>query len=250
MAEEIIADGAGDGRRRGGHRPGAGCRRGGRRAGRRQPGRRRAARGLGGEQAGRGRLDRAASRASRPAVVELVDSERPPLPGRPPRRRLDRPAAADQRRRARQPAHPSRATKCRRPTGSSCAARRPRPTCGGCASGVELEDGPTAPAEVRRLGEREIEIVLREGRNRQVRRMVEAVGNGVVALRRVRFGPLELGGLPRGRGAPALRGGGRAALGRCRTVSRARANSDSSRCAARSRPTPTRPTRSSPRPRS
>ncbi len=65
-------------------------------------------------------------------------------------------------------------------------------------SGVELEDGPTAPAKVRRLGEREIEIVLREGRNRQVRRMVEAVGNRVVSLRRVRFGPIELGGLPAG----------------------------------------------------
>ena len=66
------------------------------------------------------------------------------------------------------------------------------------ASGVELEDGMTAPAEVRRLGEREIEVVLREGRNRQVRRMVEAVGNRVVALRRVRFGPVELGGLGEG----------------------------------------------------
>jgi len=64
--------------------------------------------------------------------------------------------------------------------------------------GVELEDGPTAPAEVRWLGEREIEIVLREGRNRQVRRMVETVGNRVVALRRVRFGPIELGGLAEG----------------------------------------------------
>jgi 23S rRNA pseudouridine2605 synthase len=66
-------------------------------------------------------------------------------------------------------------------------------------SGVELEDGPTGPAEVRRLGEREIEVVLREGRNRQLRRMLEAVGNRVVALRRVRFGPLELGGLPQGK---------------------------------------------------
>jgi 23S rRNA pseudouridine2605 synthase len=63
------------------------------------------------------------------------------------------------------------------------------------ASGVELDDGPTAPAEVRRLGERQIELVLREGRNRQVRRMAEAVGNEVVALCRVRFGPVELGGL-------------------------------------------------------
>jgi len=66
-------------------------------------------------------------------------------------------------------------------------------------SGVELDDGPTAPTDVKRLGEREIEITLREGRNRQVRRMVEAVGNRVVALRRIRFGPLELGGLEEGR---------------------------------------------------
>ena len=72
-------------------------------------------------------------------------------------------------------------------------------------SGVELEDGITAPARVRRLGERQIEIVLREGRNRQVRRMAEAVGNRVVALRRVRFGPIELGGLPEG-GARRLSG--------------------------------------------
>jgi 23S rRNA pseudouridine2605 synthase len=66
------------------------------------------------------------------------------------------------------------------------------------ADGVELDDGPTAPARLRRLGEREIEIVLREGRNRQVRRMAEAVGNAVVALCRVRFGPIELGALPSG----------------------------------------------------
>jgi 23S rRNA pseudouridine2605 synthase len=66
------------------------------------------------------------------------------------------------------------------------------------ATGVELEDGPTAPAEVHRLGEREIEIVLREGRNRQVRRMAEAIGNRVVALCRVRFGPIELGALASG----------------------------------------------------
>lgn len=65
--------------------------------------------------------------------------------------------------------------------------------------GVKLEDGPTGPAEVRRLGEREIEIVLREGRNRQVRRMVEAVGNRVVGLRRVKFGPLGLDNLQPGK---------------------------------------------------
>jgi len=66
------------------------------------------------------------------------------------------------------------------------------------AEGVELEDGRTAPAGVRRLGGREIELVLREGRNRQVRRMAEAVGNEVVSLRRVRFGPVELGRLGEG----------------------------------------------------
>jgi 23S rRNA pseudouridine2605 synthase len=64
--------------------------------------------------------------------------------------------------------------------------------------GVELEDGPTAPAQVRSTGEREIEIVLREGRNRQVRRMVDAVGNRVVALKRIGFGPLALGKLAEG----------------------------------------------------
>ena len=64
--------------------------------------------------------------------------------------------------------------------------------------GVELEDGITAPAQVRRLSARKVEIVIREGRNRQVRRMAEAVGNRVVALRRVRFGPIELGSLPEG----------------------------------------------------
>jgi 23S rRNA pseudouridine2605 synthase len=64
--------------------------------------------------------------------------------------------------------------------------------------GVELEDGPTAPAQVRKVGDRELEIVLREGRNRQVRRMVEAVGNRVVALHRIGFGPLKLGNLAEG----------------------------------------------------
>jgi 23S rRNA pseudouridine2605 synthase len=64
--------------------------------------------------------------------------------------------------------------------------------------GVELEDGPTAPAEARRASGNEIEIVIREGRNRQVRRMVEAVGNRVLGLRRVGFGSLRLGGLAEG----------------------------------------------------
>jgi 23S rRNA pseudouridine2605 synthase len=64
--------------------------------------------------------------------------------------------------------------------------------------GVQLEDGPTAPAEVERRGEREIEVTIREGRKRQVRRMAEAVGNEIEALQRIRFGSLKLGKLRRG----------------------------------------------------
>jgi 23S rRNA pseudouridine2605 synthase len=65
--------------------------------------------------------------------------------------------------------------------------------------GVDLEDGTTSPAKVHRTSARVIEITISEGRNRQVRRMLEAVGNQVVALARIRFGPLALGPLPEGK---------------------------------------------------
>jgi 23S rRNA pseudouridine2605 synthase len=65
--------------------------------------------------------------------------------------------------------------------------------------GVELEDGRTAPAGVRRISADTIEITIHEGRKRQVKRMCEAVGHPVKRLERVRFGPLALGDLPRGR---------------------------------------------------
>jgi len=61
--------------------------------------------------------------------------------------------------------------------------------------GVRLDDGPTAPARVRRVSPRVLEITIHEGRNRQVRRMAEAVGNDVVELERIAFGPLRLGEL-------------------------------------------------------
>jgi 23S rRNA pseudouridine2605 synthase len=64
--------------------------------------------------------------------------------------------------------------------------------------GVQLDDGPTRPAAVRRLGGNRIELVLHEGRNRQVRRMLEAVGNRAERLHRSRYGPLALGGLEPG----------------------------------------------------
>jgi 23S rRNA pseudouridine2605 synthase len=64
--------------------------------------------------------------------------------------------------------------------------------------GVELEDGPAAPARVRQLEPGLVEITIREGRKRQVRRMFEAVGHRVSALERVAFGPLRLENLPEG----------------------------------------------------
>jgi 23S rRNA pseudouridine2605 synthase len=64
--------------------------------------------------------------------------------------------------------------------------------------GVELEDGITAPAGVRQIDDDRIELVLREGRKRQVRRMCEAVGHHVVSLERVAFGPLRLERLAEG----------------------------------------------------
>jgi len=72
--------------------------------------------------------------------------------------------------------------------------------------GVFLEGRPTHPAQVRLLrkgpGWAWLEITLTEGRNRQVRRMAEAVGHPVLKLCRVGLGPLELGELPAGRFRP------------------------------------------------
>ncbi|MBO0767519.1 MAG: rRNA pseudouridine synthase [Solirubrobacterales bacterium] len=64
--------------------------------------------------------------------------------------------------------------------------------------GVQLEDGMTAPASVTRLRPDLLELTIHEGRKRQVKRMCQAVGHPVLALARVRFGPLELGDLELG----------------------------------------------------
>jgi 23S rRNA pseudouridine2605 synthase len=67
--------------------------------------------------------------------------------------------------------------------------------------GVSLDDGLTAPARVKALrssgGTTYCEIVISEGRKRQVRRMFSAVGHPVLELHRVQFGPVELGDLSR-----------------------------------------------------
>jgi 23S rRNA pseudouridine2605 synthase len=66
------------------------------------------------------------------------------------------------------------------------------------AKGVELDDGMTAPARVRRLGPSRLELILHEGRNRQVRRMCEAVGHPVRRLHRSVYAGLTLEGLEPG----------------------------------------------------
>ena len=64
--------------------------------------------------------------------------------------------------------------------------------------GVELDDGPTAPAQARRLAPDTVELTIHEGRKRQVKRMFEQIGHPVTALQRVGFGPLSLGALEPG----------------------------------------------------
>jgi len=70
-------------------------------------------------------------------------------------------------------------------------------------SGVELADGPTRPAQVTRLRDSakytHVEITIAEGRNRQVRRMIEAVGSKVLKLVRTAIGPIRIGELPIGK---------------------------------------------------
>jgi 23S rRNA pseudouridine2605 synthase len=65
-------------------------------------------------------------------------------------------------------------------------------------NGIELDDGPTAPARVRRLAPNRIELILHEGRNRQVRRMLDAVGHPVTHLHRSAYAGLTLEGLEPG----------------------------------------------------
>ena len=64
--------------------------------------------------------------------------------------------------------------------------------------GIELDDGRTSPAKVRKISSSELEITVHEGRKRQIRRMCEAIDHRVESLERVAFGPLRLGSLPVG----------------------------------------------------
>ena len=65
-------------------------------------------------------------------------------------------------------------------------------------SGIELEDGRTAPAKARRLAKSRVELTLHEGRKHQVKRMLEVVGHPVRSLHRLRYAQLTLDGLAPG----------------------------------------------------
>lgn len=80
------------------------------------------------------------------------------------------------------------------------------PTLGKLAAlrhGIQLEDGKTAPARINVIRQYpdgvDISISIREGRNRQVRRMMEAIGHKVTSLVRVSVGNVQLGHLPKGK---------------------------------------------------
>ncbi|TMK74349.1 MAG: rRNA pseudouridine synthase [Actinobacteria bacterium] len=134
----------------------------------------------------------------RQAVVELVDSERRLYPvGRLDADSTGLIVLTNDGELANVLTHPRYGVKrgyrvrLRRPASESQLRRLRR--------GVELEDGRTAPAGVRRVSPRVLEVTISEGRNRQVRRMIEAVGNEVVKLARIRYGSIDLGELPEGK---------------------------------------------------
>lgn len=68
--------------------------------------------------------------------------------------------------------------------------------------GIELEDGPTAPAKIHvkteQRGTTTLIVIIREGRKRQVKRMMQAIGHPVIKLHRIAMGPLSLGDLKLG----------------------------------------------------
>ena len=66
------------------------------------------------------------------------------------------------------------------------------------AQGIPLMGTKTRPAKIRRISSSRFRIILKEGRNRQIRRMVRKVGNRVTALRRIRVSTVKLGSLAEG----------------------------------------------------
>jgi 23S rRNA pseudouridine2605 synthase/23S rRNA pseudouridine2604 synthase len=70
------------------------------------------------------------------------------------------------------------------------------------ATGLPMMEGKTRPARVQRISSRRFRLILKEGKNRQVRRMVRKVGNQVTRLERIRVAGIKLGQLPPGKWRP------------------------------------------------
>lgn len=83
-----------------------------------------------------------------------------------------------------------------------CAGELAQPALAALERGIDLDDGPTRPAGVACVRNEEagtrFELTITEGRNRQVRRMIEAIGSRVLDLRRISIGAVVLGNLPPG----------------------------------------------------
>jgi 23S rRNA pseudouridine2605 synthase len=112
------------------------------------------------------------------------------------------------------------------------------------ARGVALEDGSTAPAGVSRVrfdrhhGETSFHLTVREGRKRQIRRALAALGHPVRRLVRVRFGPLRLGDLAAGRARPLSGAERRALLAHAQRLRQAATQISAMRKRPRERPCP------------
>jgi len=74
----------------------------------------------------------------------------------------------------------------------------PDEALGKMAAGIHLPGGRTRPAQIKRISPARFRIVLKEGKNRQIRRMIEKVGNRVKELKRIRISNIKLGGLKEG----------------------------------------------------
>ena len=159
------------------------------------------------QQARRTSSRRCATRTAGATVIDLVGADRRLFPVGPARRRHDRAAAAHERRRPRGAAD-APAPRRREDVRGDRARRRERRDGGAAGRGIELDGRRTAPARVRvlRASGRQsvVEIVLHEGRKRQVRRMCEAVGHQVLSLHRSAYAGLRLGTLAPGASRPLL----------------------------------------------
>ena len=152
-----------------------------------------------------GYVSTASDPEGRATVVELVPDDAARLPRRSPRLRDRGAARAHQRRRPHAAAHAPEPWR-----GQDLSRRGRRRADPGelrsLRTGVDLDDGPTAPATVTLVQERApgaaIELTIHEGRNRQVRRMCEAIGHPVRRLVRTRIGPLADWRLPPGEWRP------------------------------------------------